>query len=83
MEQTIYIIAALLASLLLGAAVIWLVLRERISRAEGDAQVELARLNERLSAAQEDARRQITARADAASILQKLEPSLSHSGLLG
>ncbi|MDO9011059.1 MAG: DNA recombination protein RmuC [Gallionella sp.] len=72
----LYTFVSLVIGLLTGAAVIWLVLRERISRARGDAQVELARLNERLSAAQEDARRQITARADAASILQKLEQEL-------
>jgi len=76
MEQTIYIIAALFVGLLTGASVVWLVLRERILRAQGDAQVELARLNERLSSMQEDARRQITARADAESTLQKLEQDM-------
>jgi len=76
MEQIIYIIAALLVGLLAGASVVWLVLRERISRAQGDAQVELARLNERLSAAQEDARRLIAARSDAESGIQKLEQEL-------
>ena len=51
-------------------------LRERISRAQGDAKVELARLGERLGAAQEEARRLSTARNDAESGIQKLEQDL-------
>jgi len=76
MDQQFYPFAALLIGLPIGASVVWLVLRERISRIHGDAQVELARLNERLSAAQEEGRRLITARADAVSTLQKLEQEL-------
>ncbi|MDO9052952.1 MAG: DNA recombination protein RmuC [Gallionella sp.] len=72
MEQIIYIVVAFLT----GASVVWLVLRERLARVNADAQVELARLNERLSAAQEEARRLITARADSESTLQKLEQDM-------
>lgn len=72
MEQIIYIIVALLT----GASVVWLVLRERLARVKADAQVELARLNERLSAAQAEAVRQIAARADAESTLQQLEQDM-------
>lgn len=61
MEQPIYIIVSLLVGLLLGVVAVWLVLRERMAsagtQARGESQVELARLNERLSAAQEDGRR--------------------------
>jgi len=74
MEQSNII--AFLVGLLIGASVIWLVLRERISRIRGETQVELARLNERLSAMHEDAGRQIAARADTESTLQKLEQEL-------
>lgn len=74
MEQSNII--ALLAGLLIGASVIWLVLRERISRIRGETQVELARLNERLSAVQAEVARQIAVRADAESTLQKLEQEL-------
>jgi DNA recombination protein RmuC len=57
MEQLAY----LGIGLLVGAAAIWLVLRERIAssemRVKGDSQVELARLNERLAAAQDEIKR--------------------------
>lgn len=72
MEQIIYIVVALLT----GASVVWLVLRERLARVNADAQVELARLDERLSAAQAEAVRQIAARADAESALQQLEQDM-------
>ena len=42
---------------LAGALITWLIFREKISRAQADAQIEMARLGERLSAGQEDARR--------------------------
>jgi DNA recombination protein RmuC len=74
MEQSNYIV--LFVGLLAGAAVIWLVLRERLARVNADAQIELARLDERLSAAQAEAVRQITARADAESALQQLEQDM-------
>lgn len=55
------IFAALLIGLLVGAGVIWLVLRERIATAgmvaKNESQVEIARLNERLIASQEAANR--------------------------
>lgn len=61
MEQPIYIFASLFVGLLVGAAAIGLVLRARISSAEvqakGESQVEIARLNERLTASQEDNKR--------------------------
>lgn len=58
MEQLIYFFASLFVGLLVGAAAMGLVLRARISSAEvqakGENQVEIARLNERLTASQED-----------------------------
>ena len=58
MEPQVNIFISLFAGLLVGAAAVWLVLRERLAsaadRAKGESQVEIARLNERLSAAQED-----------------------------
>ncbi|HEU0282669.1 MAG TPA: DNA recombination protein RmuC, partial [Gallionella sp.] len=61
MEQPIYIFASLFVGLLVGAAAMGLVLRARISsaeiRAKGENQVEIARLNERLTASQEDNKR--------------------------
>ncbi|HEU0189407.1 MAG TPA: DNA recombination protein RmuC [Gallionella sp.] len=58
MEQLIYFIASLFIGLLVGAAAVGLVLRARISsagvQAKGESQVEIARLNERLTASQED-----------------------------
>lgn len=61
MEQSVGIFVALLLGLLVGAFSIWLVLRERISsvaeKAQGVGQVEIARLNERLSASQMDVKR--------------------------
>jgi DNA recombination protein RmuC len=61
MDQQLYTFVSLLIGLLVGAAAVWLVLRERLLSAEmrmqGETQVEIARLNERLSAAQEDVRR--------------------------
>ncbi len=61
MEQPIYIFASLFVGLLVGAVAIWLVLRARISsakmQAKGESQVEIARINERLAASQEDSKR--------------------------
>jgi DNA recombination protein RmuC len=57
MEQLVY----LGVGLLVGAVAIWIALRERLStsvlRIQGEAQVEIARLNERLSSAQDEVRR--------------------------
>ncbi len=64
MEQLIYVFAFLIVGLLVGAAAVWLALRARISSAEaqakGECQVETARLNERLTAVQEDNKRLAT-----------------------
>ncbi len=61
MEPQINIFISLFVGLFVGAAVIWLILRERISSAadkgKSEILVEMARLNERLAAAQEDVSR--------------------------
>ncbi len=61
MEPVIGIITSLVVGLLVGAGAIWLVLRERISSAgdkfRSESQIENARLTERLTASQEDAKR--------------------------
>ena len=61
MGPLINIFVSIFVGLLVGAGAIWLALRERISsaadKAKGESQVEIARLNERLSAAQEDVNR--------------------------
>ena len=58
METQINIIVSLVVGLLVGAFAIWMILRERISsaveKARSEGQVEMARLSERLNAAQED-----------------------------
>jgi DNA recombination protein RmuC len=60
-ESLIYIFIILFAGLLVGAGAIWLILRERISsageKARVEGQVEMARLNERLVATQNDIER--------------------------
>lgn len=61
MESPIYLFVSLFVGLLIGAAAVALVLRARISsagaQAKAESQVEMARINERLAAAQEDNRR--------------------------
>lgn len=61
MGPLVSIFFSLLVGLLVGAGAIWLVLRERIANAgmfaKGENQVEIARLNERLIASQEEANR--------------------------
>jgi DNA recombination protein RmuC len=61
MEPLINIFVSIFVGLLVGGGAIWLVLRERISsaveKAKGESQVEIARLNERLTASQEDVKR--------------------------
>ena len=61
MEPLINIFVSLSVGLLVGAVAIWLILRERISsaadKAKGENQVEIARLNERLIASQEEVNR--------------------------
>jgi DNA recombination protein RmuC len=61
MESQVGNLVSLLAGLVVGAAAIWLILRERIKSAEthanGECRIEVARLGERLSALQEEANR--------------------------
>jgi DNA recombination protein RmuC len=61
MGTLVSIFISLLVGILVGAVAIWLVLRERIASAgmfaKSENQVEIARLNERLIASQEEARR--------------------------
>lgn len=57
MEQPLYSLVVFILASLAGALLTWLIYREKISRAQSDAQIEMARLNERLNAVQEDARR--------------------------
>ena len=61
MGPLVSIFVSLLVGLLVGAGAIWLVLRERIATAgmfaKSENQVEIARLNERLIASQEEANR--------------------------
>jgi DNA recombination protein RmuC len=60
-EIQIFIFVALFVGLLVGAGAVWLLLHERISSSVENAgsvyQVEIARLNERLTASQEDTKR--------------------------
>lgn len=64
----IYSFVSLCIGLLVGAGVVWLILRARISatelRAKSESQVDIARFNERLIASQEDAKRLATQLAD-------------------
>ncbi|MFA6970488.1 MAG: DNA recombination protein RmuC [Gallionella sp.] len=76
MAQQFYTFAVFFMGLLIGAAIIWLVLRGRISTIRSESQIELARLNERLSAAQEDARRLATEHANAENAIQQLKQYL-------
>ena len=61
MDLSIYSFVSLSIGLLVGAGVVWLILRSRISanelRAKSESQVEIATLNARLIASQEDAKR--------------------------
>lgn len=61
MEQISYLFLPLLIGMVVGAVTSWLVLRQRISsavaQAKSENQIEVARLNERLNAAQEESRR--------------------------
>lgn len=72
MEQPIYIFASLFVGLFVGAVAIGLVLRSRISSAEmqakGESQVEIARINERLTASQEDNKRLETEKENLAAL---------------
>ncbi|CAG9932535.1 DNA recombination protein RmuC [Candidatus Nitrotoga arctica] len=68
MDMPIYSFVSLCIGLLVGAGVVWLILRARISatelRAKSESQVDIARFNERLIASQEDAKRLATQLAD-------------------
>ncbi len=76
MNQFLYLFAVLCFGLLAGSVVVWLVFRERLSRSSGEAQIELARLNERLNAAQLEARDAQSLNAIAVADIQKLERNL-------
>ncbi len=82
MDQQVLIFAALLAGLLLGALLVWFVLRERISAAvrqtQAEGQVELVRLGEKLLAAQEDMVRLTTELTMSQAEAQKLEQELGN-----
>jgi DNA recombination protein RmuC len=75
-EQLIYIFVFLSVGLLVGAVANWLILRERISSAEekakGESQVEIARLNERLTASQEDVKRLTSEKENLAALRDQL-----------
>ena len=76
MEQLIYIFITLLVGLLVGASAAWLVLRERIAsagvREKGETQVEIARISERLNAAQEDVNRLTSEKENLAALRDQL-----------
>ncbi|MFZ3017818.1 MAG: DNA recombination protein RmuC [Gallionella sp.] len=80
MGQLGYLVVFLFVGLLVGAAAIWLVLRERLasvgSQATAESQIELARLGERLSASQEDVRRLSVEHAAAEAGIQKMEQEI-------
>lgn len=76
MEQSAGIFVALLLGLLVGAFAIWLVLRERVSstveKARSEGQVEIARLNERLSSSQMDIKRLTSEKENLATLRDQL-----------
>src|SRR5450759_5156715 len=76
MEPLINIFVSIFVGLLVGAAAIWLVLRERISSAGAQAkvenQVEIAHLNERLTASQEDVKRLTSEKENLAALRDQL-----------
>jgi len=75
-ESPIYFFAALFVGLLVGAAAVWLVLRARIAsagaQARAESQVETVRVNERLTASQEDNRRLEGEKASLAALRDQL-----------
>jgi DNA recombination protein RmuC len=76
MEPLINIFVSIFVGLLVGAGAVWLILRERISsaadKAKGESQIEIARLNERLSAALEDVNRLTNEKESLASLRDEL-----------
>jgi DNA recombination protein RmuC len=76
MGPLVSIFVSIFIGLLVGAGAIWLVLRERISsaveKAKGESQVEVARLNERLTASQEDVKRLTSEKEDLAALRDQL-----------
>jgi DNA recombination protein RmuC len=76
MEPLINIFVSIFVGLLVGAGAIWLVLRERISsaveKAKGESEVEVARLNERLTASQEDVKRLTSEKENLAALRDQL-----------
>jgi DNA recombination protein RmuC len=71
-------IALFIIGLLFGATIIWLVMKERISRFNGAAQIEIARLNERTSAAQAEVQRFSIERLEAENSIARLELELTN-----
>jgi DNA recombination protein RmuC len=80
MDQQIYTFAVLLIGLLAGAAAIWWLQRERIvsavAQAKSESQIELARLTERLTAVQEEARRVSAEHTAAEAGIRKMEQEI-------
>ena len=68
MDLSTYSVVSLFIGLIVGAGFVWLILRARISGAElrvnGESQVEIARLSERLIASQEEAKRLVPQLSD-------------------
>jgi DNA recombination protein RmuC len=75
-----YLLVAFLTGLLIGVAFIWLLFREKLAAVRqscnGETQLELARLNERLSAAHEEMSRLKLASGSADVLNEKLEQEL-------
>ena len=76
MELPGYMLISLIAGLLVGAGAVWLILREHISslaeKAAGEGQIEIARLNERLTAAQDDVKRLASEKENLAALRDQL-----------
>ena len=68
MDLSTYSVVSLFIGLIVGAGFVWLILRARISGAElrvnGESQVEITRLSERLIASQEEAKRLVPQLSD-------------------
>ena len=80
MEQSGYILIAILIGVLAGAVLCWLILRERIAsavrQAEAEGALEAARLGERLLAAQNEVKRLAAAQVNVETGLQKVDQEL-------
>jgi DNA recombination protein RmuC len=76
MEPLITIFVSIFVGLLVGAGAIRLILRERsssaVEKAKGESQVDIARLNERLTASQEDVKRLTSEKENLAALRDQL-----------